>query len=101
MVATCRIRYSRDATATPPPAGSDGSAQQSPGSNAHGLTRDDVDGNDVFYDAISHSAEKELQDSVAAMVASELLKERGDNVTTDAADGEDLLCGFLGSHTKL
>eukprot|EP00956_Cyclotella_meneghiniana_P037928 scaffold146801_cov36-Cyclotella_meneghiniana.AAC.1 len=94
MVATRRIRYSRDAAATPPPAG-DGSAEQSPGSTAHGLTLNDGDDDDVFYDAVSHtithSAEKQLKDSVAAMVASELLKEHGDNVTTDAADGEDLL----------
>ena len=46
MVRTRRIRYSRDATATPPPAGSDGSAQQSPGSTTHGLTLNDGDEDD-------------------------------------------------------
>eukprot|EP00956_Cyclotella_meneghiniana_P011870 scaffold16682_cov36-Cyclotella_meneghiniana.AAC.1 len=101
MVATRRIRYSRDATATPPPAGSDGSAHQSPGSTAHGLLLDDGGDDDVFYDAVSHamthSAEKELKDSVAAMVASELLKESGGNVATDPADGEDLLDDLAGS----
>ena len=105
MVATRRIRYSRDATATPPPAGSDGSAQQSPGSTAHGLALDDRGDDDVFYDAVSHamthSAEKELKDSVAAMVASELLKEHGDNVTTDATDGEDLLDDLGGNSSRL
>eukprot|EP00956_Cyclotella_meneghiniana_P035621 scaffold116546_cov38-Cyclotella_meneghiniana.AAC.1 len=61
----------------------------------------DGDDDDVFFDAVSHaithSAEKQLKDSVAAMVASELLKERGDNVTTDAADGEDLLDDLAGT----
>ena len=65
MVRTRRIRYSRDATATPPPAGSDGSAQQSPGSTTHGLTLNDGDDDDVFFDAVSHaithSAEKQLK----------------------------------------
>ena len=83
-MATRRIRYSCDATATPPPTGNGGSAQQSPGStaHAHGLTRND---DDVFYDAMAHSAEKELEESVAAVIASELAKERGGNVATDDA----------------
>ena len=63
----------------PPPTGNGGSAQQSPRSTAHGLTRNDED---VFYDAMAHS---ELEESVAAVIASELAKERGGNVATDDA----------------
>ena len=71
-----RIRYLCVATATPPPSGNGGSAQQSPRSTAHGLKRND---DDVFYDAMAHS------ELVAAVIASELAKERGGNVATDDA----------------
>eukprot|EP00956_Cyclotella_meneghiniana_P032272 scaffold87865_cov64-Cyclotella_meneghiniana.AAC.5 len=65
-----------------------------PPHSVHGLKRND---DDVFYDAMAHSAEKELEESVAAVIASELAKERGGNVATDGdvAHGEDLLNNFL------